>query len=706
MKNKKEIAELLPNKEDYSLNKAAAASIWVKDFNQGLIASRQLIFGISSSSSSSLSKNFINLKKDNLINNSYFYINNFVSKLPKSIKVIVIHNRPHFFFILKKKCPEIKFILVFHNDPNTLRGSRTVKEKINILQNCDKIIFVSSYVKKRFYYNINNLLPLKGEIIYPSTNYYNHNFKKRLKKDKIIVFIGKLNSAKGYNLFGTAVINILNKYKDWRAIVAGNEKRESYNFHHERLKVFDWLSHKQIINIYKKSSISVVPSTWDEPFGRTAMESSDMGNALITSGKGGLKETVFNPIILKKINSLSIINEIEKLIKYPNLLKKIQKFNYENKKINYNTNLIKASNLKNNLLIKKSYKINFINNNNNKILHIANFDEKNDYRLSNINLATKISNGFIKDKFHTTNFSDRFFSQQNVFSNIDDRIINIIKNLKPTLILLGHTNSLKTETLKNIKDKFSDIKIAFWYEDSINKKGPDYIKNKTFIEKYKNYVDQYFITTDVNNIETSIPKKKLNFIPVPASTLSENLNLYKIKNHEYDIFYAVSHGVNRGILKKNKIDERYNFLKLLMSKSNDINYNVFGFNNIQPVWGDEFIKEMSKCRFGLNLSRGEPVKYYSSNRIATLAANGIPTLIDEKVKYSDFFSNNEMIFYKGVYDLIDKVNFYKKNERKRIQIGVNGQSKYFKIFSNIIIADYIAFKTLGTKPSYNYVWDE
>ena len=705
MKNKKEIAELLPNKEDYSLNKAAAASIWVKDFNQGYIARKQLIFGISSSSS--LSKNFINLKKNNLINNSYFYIKNFISKLPKSIKVIVIHNRPHFFFILKKKYPEIKFILVFHNDPNTLRGSRSVKEKINILQNCDKIIFVSSYVKKRFYHNINDLLPTKGEIIYPSTDYYKHNFKKNLKKDKIIVFIGKLNSAKGYNLFGTAVINILKKYKDWRAIVAGNEKRESYNFHHERFKVFDWLSHKQIINIYKKSSISVVPSTWDEPFGRTAMESSDMGNALITTSKGGLKETVFNPIILKKINSQSIESEIVKLIKHPNLLKKIQKFNYENKKINYNENLIKVSNQKNNLLIKESYKINFINNNNNnnKILHIANFDEKNDFRLSNINLATKISNGFIKDKFHTTNFSDRFFLQQNVFSDIDDRIINIIKNLRPTLILLGHTNSLKTETLKNIKDKFSNIKIAFWYEDSINKKGPDYIKNRTFLEKYKNYVDQYFVTTDVKNIETSIPKKKLNFIPIPASKLSENLNLHKTKNHEYDIFYAVSHGVNRGVLKKNKVDERYNFLKLLMRKSDDITYNIFGFNNVQPVWGDEFIKEMSKCRFGLNLSRGEPVKYYSSNRIATLVANGIPTLIDEKIKFSDFFSNNEMIFYKDIYDLIDKVNFYKKNERKRIQIGVNGQAKYFKIFSNIIIADYIASKTLGTKPSYNYVWD-
>jgi len=441
MKKKIEIAELLPNKEDYSVNKAAAASIWVKDFNKGSIASKQIIFGISSSSYP-LSKNFINLKKINIINNSYFYLKNFIKKIPKTIKVIVIHNRPHFFFILKKKFPEIKFILVFHNDPNTLRGSRSDNEKISIMENCEKIVFVSSYVKDRFYNNINNFLPIKGDIIYPSTNYYNHNFKKKLKKEKIIVFTGKLNASKGYNFFGPAIINILKKHKNWKAIVAGNEKREFYDFKHERLKIYDWLSHKQIINIYKKSSISVVPSTWNEPFGRTAMESSDMGNALITSGKGGLKETAFNPIILKKINSKSIQNEIEKLIKNPNLLKKIQKFNYKNNKINFKDNLKKISVLKENLIKTHSYKLNFNNNNNNKILHIANFDEKNDFRLSSINLAAKISNGFIKDKFQITNFSDRFFFQTNAFSNIDDKIINIVKNLNPNLLLLGHTNSI------------------------------------------------------------------------------------------------------------------------------------------------------------------------------------------------------------------------------------------------------------------------
>ena len=702
---KKEIAELLPNKEDYTLNKAAAASIWVKDFNKGNISRKQIIFGISSSNTP-LSKNFINLKKTNLINNSYFYIKNFIRKLPETIKVIIIHNRPHFFFILKKKFPGIKFVIVFHNDPNALRGSGSISEKINILKQCDKIIFVSSFVKKKFYYNLNDFLPVKGDVIYPSTNYYNHNFKKKLIKQKIIVFIGKLNSAKGYNYFGPAVINILKKYKDWKVIVAGNEKRETYNFKHERFKICDWLSHKQIINIYKKSSISIVPSTWEEPFGRTAMESSDMGNVLITSNKGGLNETSINPIVLKKISSKLIQKEIEKLIKNPNLLKKIQKFNYKNKKINFIDNLNKINNLKINLTKKSSYNLNYINNNNNKILHIANFDEKNNFRLSSINLANKISNGFIKDKFQTVNFSDRFFLQQNPFSKIDDRIIDILKNFKPNLLLLGHTNSLNIETLKNIKDKFTDIKIAFWYEDSINKSGPDYNKNKKFIEKYKDYVDQYFVTTDKNNIQSSIPKNKLNFMPVPCSYVSENLNLYQTRNHEFDVFYAVSHGVNRGKLKKNKTDERYNFLKLLMSRSDELTYSIFGFNNIQPVWGDQFNKEISKCKFALNLSRGQPVKYYSSNRISSLVANGIPTLIDKKVKFNDFFSNKEMIFYEDTYDLIDKVNFYKKNERLRIQIGINGKKKYFKIFNNRIIADYIISKTLGNKPSYKYIWDK
>ena len=57
----------------------------------------------------------------------------------------------------------------------------------------------------------------------------------------------------------------------------------------------------------------------------------------------------------------------------------------------------------------------------------------------------------------------------------------------------------------------------------------------------------------------------------------------------------------------------------------------------------------------LNLSRGDPIKYYSSDRIAQIVGNGLLNLIDEKTLYRDFFSDKEMVFYKNIDDLADKI---------------------------------------------------
>ncbi len=63
---------------------------------------------------------------------------------------------------------------------------------------------------------------------------------------------------------------------------------------------FNWVSHKKILNLYKKTLISITPSYWEEPFGRTSMEASNLGNIVIHSGTGGLNETTNSKLILKK----------------------------------------------------------------------------------------------------------------------------------------------------------------------------------------------------------------------------------------------------------------------------------------------------------------------------------------------------------------------------------------------------------------------
>ena len=43
---------------------------------------------------------------------------------------------------------------------------------------------------------------------------------------------------------------------------------------------------KSVIEIYKKTSIAVVCSRWEEPFGRTSLEASFNGCAVIISNRG------------------------------------------------------------------------------------------------------------------------------------------------------------------------------------------------------------------------------------------------------------------------------------------------------------------------------------------------------------------------------------------------------------------------------------
>ena len=45
-------------------------------------------------------------------------------------------------------------------------------------------------------------------------------------------------------------------------------------------------------------------------------------------------------------------------------------------------------------------------------------------------------------------------------------------------------------------------------------------------------------------------------------------------------------------------------------------------------------QSISNAKMGLNLSRGDPIKYYSSDRIAQIIGNGLVTLIDEKTCFT------------------------------------------------------------------------
>jgi glycosyltransferase involved in cell wall biosynthesis len=328
----KRIAILLPYKEDYNKNNAGSASLWVKDFfENSKLKKITTIYGINTKKKS-LSKNFVNLNNKFPLftfKKNIFYAKLFLKNIHKQTKIIEIHNRPEIFHFINKQNSNYKLILVFHNNPLLIRGSKKIKERKNILNKCSNIIFVSKWVQKKFFEGLDSKKSKKCSVIYPAIKRLN----KLPKKDNIITFIGKLNKSKGYDLAGVAVVNILNKYKNWKAVFAGNEEREKYNFSHKNLKIYKWLSHDKILKLLKKSSICLVPSVWEEPFGRISMEASICGNAVILSNKGGLSETSKYHIKLKNLHVNNIFKEINNLILDKKKLSKLQKKSFFDYKI-------------------------------------------------------------------------------------------------------------------------------------------------------------------------------------------------------------------------------------------------------------------------------------------------------------------------------------------------------------------------------------
>ncbi len=693
------IATILPYKENYTTSKAQAAAIWVCDFfKYSKYQDTNFIFG-NTNTKDFLTKNYENIHisnlKSKLSSTTKEYCKNITSKIKKeNYDIIEIHNRPLIFNYLKKEINS-RYILYFHNDPLSMNGSKSATERLNLLINLDKIIFVSKWVQDRFFIDLDKKLSDKTEIVYPSI----HKIKKLNKKEKKITFVGKLNTSKGYDIYKDAITKILDEFKDWKAYSIGDEDRKRPYIKHQNHQELGFLKHKEVLKFLNKSEIAVVPSRWEEPFGRTALESSSRACATIISNRGGLPETTDHCVILNKLNANELYKEIKKLIKNNKLRKKIQKNGFTNIKHLVKNNSEFIDRIRDSLI--QNFSLNYLRNKL-RIINIYNTGQKNFHRLYNISLGKKFTNGFIRNGHDVLEISDRDFIRQNrnIFQakNIDkfqDYLINTSKNYNPDLIFFGHTQNISKETIEEFKNQNLNVIISQWNEDPVMKSLNYSKKNIQNISNYSNIVDHNFITTHPSVLKNQNVKiKNLHFLFIPVDKNIECFNVSKKKPIK-DLFYAMSHGVNRATLKKGKNDSRIHFLNNLIKKLENIDYDFYGFQNKEPIWGNDFYKALVNSKMGLNLSRGLPTKHYSSNRIASLMGNGLLTFVDKKTQLNDMFSKNEIVMYENINDLTNKINFYKKNDNLRSKIAAAGRKKYFKLFNELRTTKYIVDKSLG-----------
>ena len=708
------ISILLPYKENFSPSYPGAVSLFVNDTCLLSKYKKKItVFG-----STTYKKKFdisyvnIDLGKNLITSQSKNYINKFIKfeKKRKKSDLIEIHNRPNYLKFIEKKLTKRNYTLFFHNDPLSMEGSKSIDEREYLLRICYRIIFNSNWSKKRFLEGLDfqKVHSEKLLIFFQSAKKANTSVVKN--KNKWITFVGKLNKAKGYDIFVKSILNVLSKHTTWKAKVVGDEKREVIEIKHPNVDILGFLHHDKVLNLFKKSSIAVVCSRWEEPFGRTSLEAAANGCAVIISNRGGLPETITNAIILDKLNVKELTKKINFLISDVSERKKLQNLSINNFYLShsYVSKLIdnyrdeKIGKVYNFFTVKKKKSL--------RILHITNFNERLDGRLF-FNTGRRINNGFIRLGHSSLGYSDRdiiryYKSYKDITggSSLNDKLKKTCYNYKPDMIVMGHSDLINARQLEDLKNDYPKIKIAQWFLDPLNKDGPDFERNKKRILDKSEFIDANFITTSPDVLSFLSKTKKNYFIPNPVDKSFETLSNYN-NPCSVDVFFALSHGVHRGVLKKGKADDRNYFLKQLVNKTHNIKFDLYGINYKQPVWADHFFKVISNSKMGLNLSRGSPIKYYSSDRIAQIIGNGLVTLIDERTMYTDFFTDDEMIFYKNTNDLSEKIIRISRDEKLRKKIGKKGKNKYFKYFNSNIVAEYIINKTFELKTNKKYFWE-
>ena len=707
------ISILLPYKENFSPIYPGAVSLFINDTTKLSKYKKNITIYGNTDLKILFKLNYLNipLKKKILSSRSERYVKEFLNIEKKNPSdLIEIHNRPNYLKLLIKNLSKRTFTLYFHNDPLTMTGSKSISDRKFLLENCYKIIFNSDWSKKRFLEGLhrNFINSEKLLVVFQSAKKQKINFNK---KEKLITFVGKLNKSKGYDIFGKVIIKVLNNYKDWKAVVIGDEQRDKIVFNHPKLSKLGFLPHNKVIDYYKKTSIAVVCSRWEEPFGRTSLEASSNGCAVIISNRGGLPETVTNGVILDELSVENLYKNISLLIRDSNKRKNLQKLSNKNFYLTHNFVSKSIDNYRDNKL--QPFNIFFTKKNKKKlrILHVTNFNERHDGRLY-FNTGRRINNGFIREGHSILEISDRdiqkyykSYKDINGSKTLNDKLKKTCYNYKPDLLVLGHADLITANALGELKDDYPNLKVCQWFLDPLNKFGPDYERNKKRILDKINQVEANFITTSPEALNFLPAKSNNYFIPNPADPSIETLNNSE-KNCNMDVFFALSHGVHRGVLKSGKFDERAIFINKLKEMTKNVKFDVYGFNNVQPIWADHYFKTIANSKMGLNLSRGEPIKYYSSDRITQIIGNGLVTLIDEKTLFRDFFNDDEMVFYKNINDLSEKIIKIASDEKIRKKIASNGKIKYLKYFNSSLVANYIVEKTLDIKSKNKFMWEK
>lgn len=334
-----DIATILPPSEHFTPAAAGAIALFVQDTTVGsAYQSHITVFG----SHLDKERRFSGSKYQGvdpslqlLLGRNKSFTRGLIEALRKRpVGLIEVHNRVQNFFQLAKAFPNMPMSIYFHNDPQTIKGAMTPKERWRILERADAIYCCSDFVRRRF---LTGLEAGRGDhvhVVYHGIR----PITPKPRKDPVILYAGRLIEEKGVLELARAAQKLLPHFPNWKIAFVGANRpggknmtpyaREVGNALRRLGKQAVFLGHQpytKVLDLFARASIAVVPSTWNEPMGRTAAEALLSGCALVTSGHGGLAEVAGEAgVLVSPVTADGLALALQGLMEDPATLRAVQ----------------------------------------------------------------------------------------------------------------------------------------------------------------------------------------------------------------------------------------------------------------------------------------------------------------------------------------------------------------------------------------------
>lgn len=314
----------------------------------------------------------------------------------------------------------------------------------------------------------------------------------------------------------------------------------------------------------------------------------------------------------------------------------------------------------------------------------------------------KLINGFTRLGHNVYSFSDRdyarysnpFHSQSLGKKAMNRKVIEMAKDYRPHLVVLGHSKNITNETLAEIRRVSPGVRMMYRNVDPLHSKN-----NVGDIMQRVGQVEGIFITTAGDALaQFSHPKTQVCFMPNPVDPALETERAFANPKADIDFLFL-------GSVLRDQYDHRQDTVGYLLTHKGDLKVHVGGAGvNDGKVFGADYYELLGRSKMGLCMNKTEDYYLYASGRMSQYMGSGMLGFIPAGPRFEDIFGDDSFVSYKTDEELVDKIKYFATNDSERVAMARRGCEKIHDYFHVDKICQYMIERVFEMPLSADYRW--